>query len=260
MSVQGLLTRGSSDLELALPVIFKNDPVDPFHAPLPYQLETKPKNFKVAFCRETPGFETHPEIYKGLELAAAALRDAGYEVIEVDPPLLLETAMAGYRALMGEVIELLGPDIRNYGSKEINQIFDDYFKQFEPYTGTDLLKVLAKRAYYAREWSLFLTQYPLLLSPFLPQPFFKPGRDLEGQEGVREVLGAALWSYSINFLGLPAGCFPTHLAQLARGPQTISVQLIGQRWREDLIVDAMKTIQNRLGSFSNELWSLMEKK
>jgi len=36
MSVQGLLTRGSSDLELALPVIFKNDPVDPFHAPLPY--------------------------------------------------------------------------------------------------------------------------------------------------------------------------------------------------------------------------------
>jgi amidase len=46
---------------------------------------------------------------------------------------------------------------------------------------------------------------------------------------------------------------------LAHGPQTISVQLIGQRWREDLIVDAMKTIQNRLGSFSNELWSLMEK-
>ena len=259
MSVQGLLTRDSSDLELALPVIFKNDPVDPFHVPLPYQMEPKTKNFKVAFCRETPGFETHPEVYKGLELAAAALRDAGYEIIEVDPPLLLETAMSGYRALMGEVIELLGPDIRNYGSKEINQIFDDYFEEFKPYTGTDLLKVLAKRAYFAREWSLFLTEYPLILSPFLPQPFFKPGRDLEGQEGVREVLGAALWSYSINFLGLPAGCFPTHLAQLAHGPQTISVQLIGQRWREDVIVDAMKTIQNRLGSFSNELWSLMEK-
>ena len=46
---------------------------------------------------------------------------------------------------------------------------------------------------------------------------FKPGRDLEGQEGVREVLGSALWSYSINFLGLPAGCFPTHLAQLEQG-------------------------------------------
>ena len=23
---------------------------------------------KIAFARETPGFETHPEIYKGLEL------------------------------------------------------------------------------------------------------------------------------------------------------------------------------------------------
>jgi len=82
---------------------------------------------------------------------------------------------------------------------------------------------------------------------------------LEGQEGVREVLGSALWSYSINFLGLPAGCFPTHLAQLEQGAQTINVQLIGQRWREDLIVQSMKTIRNRLGTFSNELWSIMEK-
>ena len=104
-----------------------------------------------------------------------------------------------------------------------------------------------------------MTKYPLILSPFLPQPFFKPGRDLEGQEGVREVLGSALWSYSINFLGLPAGCFPTHLAQLEQGAQTINVQLIGQRWREDLIVQCMKTIRNRLGTFSNELWSIMEK-
>ena len=93
----------------------------------------------------------------------------------------------------------------------------------------------------------------------MPQPFFKPGRDLEGQEGVREVLGSALWSYSINFLGLPAGCFPTHLVQLKEGPQTINVQLIGQRWREDLIVKCMNTIRNQLGTFSNELWSIMEK-
>ena len=95
-------------------------------------------------CPVTPGLETI-EIYKGLELAADALRDAGHEVVEVDPPLILETAMAGYRALMGEVIELLGPDIRKLGSSEINRIFDEYFKQFKPYTGTDLLKILAKK-------------------------------------------------------------------------------------------------------------------
>ena len=259
MSVQGLLTRDPSDLDLAMPILMKNDPVDPFHVPLPYDMGARNNKCKVALSRETPGFETHPEIYKGLELAADALRDAGHEVVEVDPPLILETAMAGYRALMGEVIELLSPDIRKLGSSEINRIFDEYFKQFKPYTGTDLLKILAKRSYYAREWSIFLTKYPLILSPFLPQPFFKPGRDLEGQKGVREVLGSALWSYSINFLGLPAGCFPTHLAQLEQGSQTINVQLIGQRWREDLIVQSMKTIRNRLGTFSNELWSIMEK-
>ena len=259
MSVQGLLTRDPLDLDLAMPILFTNDPVDPFHVPLPYDMGTESQKCKIALARETPGFETNPEIYKGLELAAEALRDAGHEVVEIDPPFLLETATSGYRALMGEVIELMGPDIRKIGSSEINRIFDEYFKQFKPYTGTDLLKILAKRSYYAREWSVFLTKYPLILSPFLPQPFFKPGRDLEGQEGVREVLGSALWSYSINFLGLPAGCFPTHLAQLKQGTQAINVQLIGQRWREDLIVQGMKAIRNRLGTFSNELWSIMEK-
>ena len=40
--------------------------------------------------------------------------DAGYEVEQTAPPLLQETAMAGYRALLGEVKALMGPDIETY--------------------------------------------------------------------------------------------------------------------------------------------------
>ena len=85
---------------------------------------------------------------------------------------------------MGEVNALMFEDIRTNGSAQINQIFDEYFVQTPPFEGDDLLKMMAKRTYYAREWSLFLAEYPLILSPFLPQPFFRPGRDTEGSEGV----------------------------------------------------------------------------
>ena len=86
-------------------------------------------------------------------------------------------------------------------------------------------------------------------------PFFAPNRDAEGPEGVKEALGSALWSFVANFTGLPAGCLPTHLAQLPQGAQPINVQLIGRRWREDLIVDAMEVIEGRLGRLCDHLWT-----
>jgi len=258
MSVQGLLTRSAKDLELAMPALIMGDPHDPFHVPLPYRMAPKSTNLRVAFCKETPGFETHPEVYKALDKAAEALRDAGYDVQEVHLPFLQETGEIAYRALMGEVAELMGPDIRATGSDVIQAIFAEYYCQFQPFEGTKLLQMMAKRTYFAREWSLFMQEYPLVLSPFLPQPFFAPGRDEEGPAGVREVLGSALWSYSINFIGLPAGNIPTTLSELKEGIQPINVQIIGQRWREDAIVDAMISIEDRVGTMAQHLWALMQ--
>ena len=257
MSVQGVITRSAVDLELAMPTLVRTDPRDPFHVPLPYRMEAKSNNLKVAYWRETPGFDTHPAVYKALEAAANALKDAGYQVKEKEPPLLEETAKAGYGALMGEVAELMGPDIRAVGSETIQEIFAEYFRQFHPAKGTDLLKAMAMRSHYARQWSLFLHEYPLYLTPFLPQPYFRPDRDKEGEEGVREALGSALWSYSMNFMGLPAGNLPAYLAQLENGIQPINVQIVGQRWREDAVVDAMIEIEKRLGTMCEQLWQHM---
>jgi len=146
MSVQGLITRSAHDLQLAMPEIIKSDLRDPFHVPMPWDNSKLSKNSrKVALCCDTPGFKTDSEVLKGLTIAADALSNVGFEVHEVSPPLLEETAKEGYSALLGEVSGLLGDDIRKYGSKKIQMIFDEYFRQFEPYEGRKLLTAMANR-------------------------------------------------------------------------------------------------------------------
>lgn len=257
MSVQGLLTRSAADLHLSMPAAIAVDPRDPFHVPLPYRGAAPDGPVRVAFTKNTFEFDLHPEVSLALDTARDALADAGYIVEEIEPPLLRETGMIGYRALMGEVRAIMGPDIRAKGSATIKAIFDEYFEQFPPFEGTELLQMMAKRTHYARQWSLFLEQYPLVLTPFMPQPFFTPDRDTEGAAGVREVLGSALYSYSMNFIGLPAGCVPTRLAELPQGPQPINVQVIGQRWREDMVVEACVAIEDRVGRMCDALWARM---
>lgn len=257
MSVQGLITREARDLHLSMPAMIQTDPRDPFHIPLPWRGEALEGPITVGFTKETYEFELHAEVSRALDEARDALVDAGYKVVEVEPPMLREAALDGYSALMGEGLALMEADIRAHGSATIQAIFDEYYRQFPPYEGADLLKVMAKRSYYARTWSLFLQEYPLVLTPFLPQPFFAPDRDTEGEAGVREVLGSALWSYSMNFMGLPAANVPARLAELTEGPQPINVQIVARRWREDLAVDAAIAIEDRLGRLCEPLWQRM---
>jgi amidase len=254
MSVQGLITRTAADLHLSMPALIAADPRDPFHVPVPWRGAPRSAPIRVAVSRDDFGFGLHSEVATALDRAASALSDAGYAVETVEPPLARETGEVGYRALMGEVKALIGPDIHQCGSIGLNTIFEEYYRQFPPYEGTELVTMLAKRTHYMREWSLFLEDYPLVLTPFLLQPFFAPGRDAEGPEGVRDALGGAHWSFIMNFLGLPAGNLPTHIADLPTGPQPIGVQIAGRRWREDLIVDAMQAIETVISPACETLW------
>lgn len=76
--------------------------------------------------------------------------------------------MAGYCALLGEVKAMVRPDIETYRSDTLQQIFPEYHEQLAPCEGMELLKMMVQRSHYAREWALFLQEYPLLLCLFLP--------------------------------------------------------------------------------------------
>lgn len=257
MSVQGLITRTAQDLHLAMPSLIATDPRDPFHVPMPWRGDAVAGPIRVAFSKETYGYDLHPQVDAALEDARAALVDAGYLVEEIQLPDVFDAGRTGYRALMGEVYALMKSDIDAAGSQTVRDIFSVYFEEFPPFAGQELLQMMAKRTHYAREWSLFMQDYPLVLTPFLPQPFFKPDRDTEGADGVHEVLGCAVYSYAMNFLGLPAASVPARLAELPNGPQPINVQIAAPRWREDLAVDACQAIESRIGRMCDVLWKKM---
>ncbi len=257
MSVQGLLTRSAKDLHLSMPSLIAPDARDPFHVPMPWRGAGPDTPIKVAFTKNSFEYALHPEVDKALSTAREALVDAGYIVEDIDPPDVFECGRIGYRALMGEVLTLMKNDIEAVGSQTILDIFEVYFQEFPPIVGDELIQALAQRSHFARQWSLFMQKYPLVLSPFLPQPFFRPDRDTEGAEGVHEVLGCAVYSYAMNFLGLPAASVPARLAELPNGPQPINVQIAARRWREDMAVDAAVAIEARVGQMAPILWDRM---
>ncbi len=117
MSVQGAICREVRDVRLATEAMSRYDPRDPWQVDMPFRGpdEGRPR---VAFTKNTYEFDLHPAVAQALDNAAGALSDAGYEVVEVEPPMLREAAEDGARCLFGETIEMLGPDIEKHGSDD----------------------------------------------------------------------------------------------------------------------------------------------
>lgn len=250
MSVQGAICREVRDVRLATEAMARYDPRDPWAVDAPFRGpdEGRPR---VAFTKNTYEFDLHPAVSEALDRAAAALSDAGHEVVEVEPPLVRECAEDAAKCLFGETIELLGDQIEQHGSAAIKAIFANYQRMFEPWRGRDLMLAMARRAKYVRAWTVFLAEHPLVLTPFMPTLPFRWNRDEEGLDGAREVLGAAIWSYSMNYMGLPAGNVAAHFAE----GLPIGVQIVGRRFREDQILDACEAIEARAGVMAERLYA-----
>jgi len=248
MSVQGLIAREVRDVRLGMQSLIAYDPYDPWQVPMPWAGPDLPK--KVGFTKNTYGYALHPAVEAALDNARDALVEAGYEVTEIDTPDIAEIGSEAMRVLYGEMKVLMEKDIRAYGSQTVNQIFDHYFELFPPYEGDDLIRGMAKRSFYTRSWTRLLQDYPLVLTPFLPQPTPAWDMDAQGLEGVREMLGSGIWSFAMNYMGLPAGLISANY----NDGLPVGVQIVGQRFREDLILDACEEVEARVGIMANKLF------
>jgi amidase len=250
-SVQGAIARTVADVRLATRVMAGGDSRDPSWVPAPFDGEPLHTPIRVAVTRNSHGYPIHPGILELIDRCAAYLRDAGYEVVEVEPPSIMDPARGWFSVLLTDIKATLGPTVDMHGSDDIGRIFDWYYKM-----GTilelDAYRVgLAEKIRMMRSWNVFLDSYPLILTPFLMRPLYRWNYDILGLEQIRDLWDSAVYSYGINYLGLPAGFVPVDLVEnLPAG-----VQLVGRRFREDTILDAMAAIEHRAGHLVDRLWA-----
>jgi amidase len=208
--------------------------------------EAKPK---VGFCKQAHGYPIHPDIVASLERAASILEAAGYKVEEIETPPIAEPAKAWLQVTNFEMKRLLEPVFKKHGSKIINQIFEGYYQLEGMVDAEGYLLGIAERTRMVRQWNVLLADYPLVLTPYLMRPGYATDYD-ETFAGVKDLFESSIYSYGVNYIGMPAGVVPVDfVAGLPSG-----VQLIGQKWREDLILDAMEAIETEAGVMTRTLW------
>jgi amidase len=243
-AVNGPMARHARDLRLALGHMSGPDPRDPRWVPAPLTGPKMDQPIPVAVTVDPANQGIDPDVGEAIRKAASALSDAGYEVEEIEPPSIARAAEL-YFQIMNEhgQIRMVIP-IETLVSKDQLRFRDAYSEAMVVSMGNSSEDVFSERMGIAKEWEKFQARWPLILGPISTIQPFSVGFDLIGGDSALTWLRSIRLIVIVNMLGLPSVAVP---AGVSNGlPQ--GVQIIGQRYREDLCLDAAEAIEDRLGT------------
>ncbi|MET9882080.1 amidase [Streptomyces sp. NPDC006430] len=239
----GPLARTVGDLRRAYEVLAGTDPRDPRAVPVPLYGAPSPGPLKVAVVTDPGGQGVHPTVRTAVETAAGALRDAGYDVREVqDVPRMAETLDA-YGRITASEFAPAWPTVRTLLGAGGDRYIGMMMERTPPASADELVRLMGTWLNIRRSWAEFLHAYPLLLGPSFTEPPVEPGlesRDLAGRDRVGS--GMRLCTVT-SFVGVPAVAVPTGVVD----GLPCGVQIVGRAFREDLCLDAAQAVEDRLG-------------
>ncbi len=240
MAVSGPIARTIADLRLALEAMAVADWRDPWWVPVPFEGPVVER--RVALCVRPNGLEVSPAVEVALRDAAARLADAGWNVEEVDDTAPLEDAVRlQMRLWLGDrhadqlaLAEREGDPgalacLRGQAAVAIR-------------SDVELGDVLRQRATLMRAWNEFFERYPLLLLPVSAETAFPVDLDLQGDAAFARVWRAQLPQIAPPLMGLPGLSVTTGRLE---GNVPVGVQLLANRYREDLLLAAAADIEAR---------------
>ena len=178
----------------------------------------------------------------GDERAVEALRRAGWETVDVDPPLLEEAAVLWRRLSCTDMLISLDPAALGQPlGRSATAFLRDSTAAARPYeTAREYAVAWARRAVIAAEWRRLQTEVPLILGPVSTTRMREPDYDLGGTSAADEAWRALRLTVAANFLGLPALALPTGLG--GDGMPT-GVQLIGPPFGEAIVLAAGRAVE-----------------
>jgi len=251
MSVQGPLARQVADARAAFEIMAQPSPHDPWHIAAPTSGVDLLAPIRVAATYGTTEIETDRAVRKAIDNAASHLADAGYEVDFVDPPEV-DAIRQGWQSLLAtETRTTMADVLPQIGSQTFLNLIEWMFTPESMLDLSGYIQAFAARSRMLREWTRFLHEYPLVLSPVSQQLPFPPNDDASSCDRFGEILRGHTMLVAVNYLGLPAVAAPVDLH--ASGP--VGVQLIGRPLREDVCFDAAQAIEDRVGVMTHNLWA-----
>lgn len=237
MAVSGPLARTVNDVRLAFHAMAARDDRDPWWMPVPLTSEVSRK--RAALTVRPDGLNTAPEVEKALREAAARLKAAGWEIVERECPPLRKSVELQIMLWLAEYRRTSPEAVKEEADPDATFIYEQLASLCPAPDINGLLDALQMRVTIAREWALFLNEYPILICPVSGELPFPDQLDVQSPAAFRRVFEAQLTQIGLPFVGLPGLTVSTGLA--GKGP--VGVQLVAGRYREDLLLAAGEAVE-----------------
>jgi amidase len=239
MATDGPMARRVADLRVGLQVLAGWHPRDPRSVTAPLEAPDAPR--RAALVTQIEGAQLDPAVVAAVRKAGDALRDAGYEVTEAQPPELARVHEIWARVLSPDVALMLG-ELTPIMSEGALGILHGLLERYPP-DEVPAAFVFAERARLGRAWSEFLAELPVIVSPVWSGPPFAHDADLDAEAGRDLTLDLLRPITAGNLLGIPSVAVPVGVeGGLPRG-----VQVYAERWCEQRCLDAAEAIERELG-------------
>jgi amidase len=241
--VNGVLARTVADVRLGLEAVMGAHHLDPQSVDVP--LNGPPASRRVALVPTPTGGDTDVDVAEGVRIAGRALEKAGYEVEEIDPPLVFESYLA-WSELMMTSLEVARPLLNMFLGEGGQRFLELTRIEYPPATPESMALMHQSRYKVEKAWREFMTNYPLIVGPVWTQPPFAHGYDIIDRDTAMKVVELFRFIMPANLLGLPAACVATGVAN---GLPT-GVQIMGTLFRDDLCLDAAQIVEDEIGALT----------
>lgn len=104
---QGPMARRVADLKLASGILAAPDARDPRWVPAPLHVPPATRPVQVALARNPAGLGVDAHVRAGIDRAADWLADAGYDVVDAEPPRITDVAASWFHAIWADVALML---------------------------------------------------------------------------------------------------------------------------------------------------------
>ncbi len=239
----GPIARTVADGALLLTVLAEPDARDWFA--MPYEardwrvgLDDGVRGLRIAYSRNLGYADVDPEIAGLVESAAHALAGLGAVVEERDPGFEnpLESFRANFFSCLRPIVDAVPEDRRG----ELDPGFAHWVDAYRDTDADALLAAQAVRMALGHAVNVFLDSRDLLLTPQVPIPAFEADAEVPAGRGMDSWMEWSPFTYPFNFTGHPAATVPCGLTS---GGLPAAVQLVGPRYREDLVLRAARAYE-----------------